>query len=161
VSSKHVCKIVLVSILASVNCSVFAANHKLITNYSDLLIALSQGDEVRAIIAVNKCTPASDNSKDFNDTYGSLNFTNFNKYQLQVNGQSKDVIATSINMLVKNDQLGSVYNYVRLRVFQDGSAELFSQFLNPVTYAQLQSGSFNCHLSNGQDQNAVALYDLS
>lgn len=154
-------RLILAVIFSTIGSCVFAANHKLITNYSDLLTALTQGDDVRAIITVNKCTSSSENSKDFTDIYASLNFTTFNKYQLQISGQAKDVIATSINMLVKSEQFGNVDNYVRLRVFQDGSAELFSQYLNPTTYAQLQAVSFNCHISNGQDQNAITLYDMS
>lgn len=155
-------KLFILTILAlCLSQTAFANNHKIITNYYDLSSALSQGDTVRAIMTINKCVPASKNSQEPDDTLGSLNFTNFNQYKIQANGQMKNVIATSINMLTQSSKFGPVYNYVRLHVFEDGSAEIFSEYLDPKNFAPVQTVTLNCHLSNGADQNAIKLYNLS
>ena len=133
--------------------------HTIISNYSDLLAALAKGNSVRALMTLNKCVSSS-HSINSNDTLGGMNFTNFNKYQISIDGQQKNIIATSINMLIEHSKLGTIYNYVRLRIFEDNSAEVFSEYLDPKTYVQLGSASFNCHLSDGKDKNGIVLYDL-
>ena len=110
-----------------------------VTNYADLLNSMSQGNTIRAIMFVKKCTPSI-----ADDAIGGMNFTNFNKYQIVEDNQKKDVIATSMTMLVNHPQLGAIYSYVRLRIFTDNSAEIFSQFLDPATYkARLQTRHCN------------------
>jgi hypothetical protein len=110
---------------------------------------------------VNKCSLNNKSSADSNSVITGMNFTNFSKYQVTIDKQSKNVISTSINMLVEHGKLGTVYNYVRLRIFEDNSAEIFSEYLDPTSYKQLGSTSVNCFISNGHDQNGILLYDLS
>lgn len=63
--------------------------------------------------------------------------------------------------LVEHNKLGTVYNYVRLRIFDDGSAEIFSEYLEPISYKRLGATTASCSISNGQDQNGILLYDDS
>ena len=133
---------------------------RIITNYLDLLNSVSQGDSVRAIMFINKCSMTK-TTLDSNDVIASMNFTNFNKYKVTVGTQQKNTIATSMNTLVEHSKLGTVYNYVRLRIFDDNSAEIFSEYLDPTTYKQLGSMTANCAVSNGHDQNGIVLFDGS
>ncbi len=55
------------------------------------------------------------------DAIAGLNFTIFNKHQIVINNVTKEMISTSITMLVSHHELGAVYNYVRLRVFADNT----------------------------------------
>lgn len=125
-------------------------HHKTITTYSDLESTLTQGHTVRFIMDFNKCTPA------FNSV-GGMNFAVFNKYQVQINGETKNTIATSSTILTHHNKFGPVYSFVRLRVFEDNSAEVFSEFLDPKNYSQLSSATFACHLSDGKTQGGVTL----
>lgn len=136
-----------------------ANSSQLLGNYSDLLHAISQGDSIRAIMYVNKCsiTKASINIDDF---IAGINFTDFNKYQVSVGNLQKNTIATSIYKLVEHPTLGPIYNYVRLRIFEDNAAEIFSEYLDPRTYKQLGSMTANCTVSNGHDQNGILLYHV-
>lgn len=129
-----------------------------LASYSDLLNALSQGNSVRAIMYVNKCSIVSStaNSKDI---IAGMPFTEFNKYAVTIGTQQKNTIATSTNKLIEHSQFGPVYNYVRLRIFEDNSAEIFSEYLDPTTYKQRGSMTANCTLSNGHDQNGILLFN--
>ncbi len=138
-----------------------ASSHKILSSYSDLLGAVKDGDNVRAVMTLSKCTPLNQSVDNDIGALGGMDFTNFNKYQTLISGQQKNIISTSINVIVEHNQLGTVYDYVRLRVFEDNSAELFSEYLDPKNYARLGSRSFVCHLSDGKDQNGIVLYDLS
>lgn len=138
-----------------------AAPARIITNYSDLLNKVSQGDSVRAIMFINKCSMTKSANINPSDIIAGMNFTNFNKYQVYVATQQKNTIATSINTLVEHSALGAVYNYVRLRIFDDNTAEIYSEYLDPTTYKQLGIMTATCEISNGHDQNGILLYDVS
>jgi hypothetical protein len=154
---KKIYGLMLTVFMLSVSTTAFAAAYKNLSNYPELLTALKNGHGVRAIIQINT-TPNDIESK--HDVIGAMNFTQFNKYPIVTNGQVKNGIATSINMLVQHKKYGFVYDYVRLRVFEDNSAELFSAFLNPKTYAQLQSITFYFQLNDKKAKNKIVLYDL-
>jgi hypothetical protein len=145
-------------IFCSMNHLVFANSHTLLTNYSDLFTALTKGDAVRAIILLDKCTPVSANSEDSQNIAG-LNFTTFNAYQIQVGAQKKNVIATSIDMMVEHKTLGSVHGYLRLRIFDDNSVEVFSEYLDPKTYAKLGAFTLSCQISDGKDNKGIRFYN--
>ena len=138
----------------------WADTHKILANYTELLTALTNGNKVRTIMKLNKCTSDS-NSIDSKNLIGGMNFTNFNAHQIIISGQQKKVVSTSINILVESTTKGPVYNYVRLRVFEDDSAEIFSEILDPRTYTSLTTASYFCRLSDGNDNNGIVLYDLS
>lgn len=136
-----------------------ANSSQLLGSYSDLLHAISQGDSIRAIMYVNKCSMTSTSMK-VDDVIAGMNFSDFNKYPVSVGNIQKNTIATSIYKLVEHPIFGPIYNYVRLRIFEDNSAEIFSEYLDPRTYKQLGSMTANCAVSNGHDQNGIMLYHV-
>jgi hypothetical protein len=148
---------ILIALMSQVT---YANSSRLLTNYPDLLSAVSQGDTVRAVIYMNKCSIKT-NSTDPNDVIAGMNFTIFNKYQISVGGKQKNMIATSTNMLIEHSVLGTIYNYVRVRVFDDNTAEVYSEYLDPISYTQKGVMTANCLVSNGHDQNGIWLYDVS
>jgi hypothetical protein len=116
---------------------------------------------VRAIITFNQCTPAASNMQRSAESIGGINFNSFFEHPTVINGQQRLVVATADNILVHHEQYGTVFNRVQLRVLDDGSAEFTGEILDPKSYAQLFQASYTCHLSNGKDDNAVTLYNLS
>ncbi len=159
--NKYIIKSSIVIIAVMFSQITSASPHKILLSYADLLGAVKNGDNVRAVMTLSKCIPSSHSVDNDNSALGGMDFTNFNKYQTVIDGQQKNIIATSTNIIVEHNQLGTIYDYVRLRVFEDNSAELFSEYLDPKTYTRLGSRSFHCHLSDGNDQNGIVLYDLS
>src|SRR5688572_2750328 len=107
--------------------------HKILSNYSDLLGALKQGDDIKVVMLVNKCSPSSKKYQTADDILWSMNFTNFYKSKFPYQGQLKEGIAISVNKLMQSDY-GPAYNYVRLRVFENGALEGYSEFINPKNF---------------------------
>ncbi len=132
-----------------------------ITSYGDLLTTLTQGASVRAIILVNKCSTTNASADIQEDAIAGMNFTVFNKHPITIGKVQKNMIATSISTLIEHGKLGTIYNYVRLRVFDDNTAELFSEYLDPRTYQPLGTMTTHCSISNGHDQNGILLYSVS
>lgn len=136
-----------------------AQNYPLITNYTDLLNALTKAQEVKGVLALHHCTAVEGQAA--KEMYGSFNFTHFNAYEMQENNQKKQVIATSHTLLIETKQFGPVYNYVRLRVFPDNSAEVLSEFLNPATFKVQRQSTYMCKLSDGTIEGGITLYQKS
>jgi hypothetical protein len=137
-----------------------ANTHPLLNTYAQLHDALLQGSEVRAVISFDKCKPA-DGSSNKITAFGGLRFDNFVIYSAMVHDTPTQVIASSTNMLVKHHKYGPVYNYVRLRIFENNFAELYSAFINASNYNELQSSSYICELSADKDNRGIALFNLS
>lgn len=141
------------------NGSVFAAT-QVLTTYQQLLQALTQGDEVSAVIYFDKCTlnnaPAPQNG-----VISRMNIDSFVHYKVTVEGRQRYTIATSHTLLVEHSQFGTSLNYVRLRLFEDNTAELHHAFYDPKTYEAKSVVNYICRLSNGADNNAITLYAKS
>lgn len=157
---KYLIKLFIFFFMVCLNHIAFANTTKLLSSYTDLVQALAQGDSVRAIMLINKCS-ITKTAFDSNEVIAGMNFSTFNKYAIHVGPQQKDGVATSRTILVEASQLGPVYNYVRLRVFEDNTAEILSEYLDPLTYKKLDAKTANCIVSNGHDQNGLLLYDAS
>lgn len=131
-----------------------------VKTYSQLYRSLESGYEVRAVTDFNKCTVTPANSEAINGSaIGGFNFTQFLKYQIKdSDGNTRDTIATSTSMLVSHPKFGHVYNYVRLRVFPDDSAEISSEIIDPKNFTALSQKIYRCQISNGEDKNGLSLF---
>lgn len=109
---------------------------------------------------IGQCTPAEENVKKTVDKgmFGGMDITAFNKNTIMVDGKPKDMIASSLTMLVEHPTLGNVLNYVRLRFFEDNSVELYSSMIDPKGYKTLQKMKFMCSMSTGKDQNGISVF---
>jgi len=130
----------------------------LISSYQQLLTTLKQGDEVRAILNLAQCTGQDAKSP---QVIGGMNFTQFNQHQIKHNDELVPVIATSINMLVESAQYGHAYNYVRLRIFENNTAEVVSAFLNAKDFSVYKQTTFQCQLSNDKQEKGITLYQIT
>lgn len=138
---------------------------KLIVNYNQLVEDLRQGENIHAIISLDKCQPVTQTKslKDNPDTSGGftrINFDIFSFYKVQVDDQhQRYAVATSYTILTDHRVFGPVYGYARLRIFDDNTAEFHLAHYDPKTFVLKAEMNFNCRISNGNDQNGVALYE--
>lgn len=130
--------------------------YPVLNHYSALSDALAQGHEVRAILQLGECHTESKHAAKMNDHRGGMNFTQFNQYAISQDGKMIPIIATSVNMLVHSEKYGPVFNYVRLRVLEDGRVTLLSEFLQPQNYSVLSTTTFECNINKG-----ITLYDIT
>lgn len=131
-------------------------HHKPLLSYEALLQALNAGDDVKAIIHFDKCK-AKDNQDNVVRAEGALNFNVFNHYQLPT---GKYVIATSTTVFTEHRDFGPVSNYVRLRVHEDNSTEVYIAFYDPNTHVKKNAIEYLCQL-NADKQSGLSLYDLT
>jgi len=129
-----------------------ASSHHLLNTYNEVLHALSNGSHLQAIAGLSKCSPASTD----NIQLGGIDFNHFLVYTLDTGGKKNHVIGMSNTIFVNKKELGYVFEYVKLRIFEDNSVEFFSQNLNPKDYSSVKDGvSYKCKLAKD-----VKLYEL-
>ncbi|VVC75807.1 hypothetical protein AQUSIP_11040 [Aquicella siphonis] len=136
-----------------------------LTSYDQLLQALHQGDDVKAIVYFDKCVlkplPGIKMLKAESDTGGTstrINFSIFSHYKVKTDaGQERYVIATSNTILTEHAALGLVHAYGRLRVYEDNSAEFHAAYYDAKTYALKGGANYLCRISSGADDGAVVL----
>ncbi|STX43781.1 Uncharacterised protein [Legionella donaldsonii] len=143
-----------------------SAQTTLISNYSQLVTALERGDDVKAILHFDKChlDPNSAAAHILPKLKGAstrFNFNEYTHYKLQIDDQEKDIIVTSITMLIEHPHGEFWNNYARLRIFEDNSAELHIAYYDPLTDEKQLGMDWSCHLSNGKDGNGIMIFDAS
>ena len=140
------------------------ANTTILPDYASLLSALNQGDTVRGTLFLNQCKPdpgarSTLTLQNSSDLTARINFNNYIHVVTNANGQKQDTITTSYTTLVEREG-GDFWDYfVRYRFFNTNSVELYIAYFDPITNQRKLSTTFNCHLSNGKDTNAIVLYD--
>jgi len=142
-----------------------ASHPILLKKYSELLNAINQGDEVKAIIDHSKCTPLP--NAPIEQLIAGISFNQF--IQLKFTNE-KPYTAASHHALINHRLYGYVYDYSVVRIHDDDSVEIAQQFLNPKDFSPATDknqtltapeNKYICNLSNGNDNNGVKLYDLS
>lgn len=157
---KFTCRFVMILCSVLLATPLFAAS-KIITDYVQLVEALRQGDNVHAIIELDKCKLQSNSlsaaSPDLTGGMTRINFDIFSYYQVEApGGKLRYAVATSISTLTEHRQFGVVQGYARLRIFDDGLAELHLAHFDPKTYEQKSNINYVCALSHG-----VKLFDAT
>ncbi len=153
-------KLILITTLLATASTAFAGGHTMLKSYKKLVKALGHGDNVRAIIRPERCV-ASDPSRDFSGRMASLNFDDFYKHTVTVNGQKHDLITTNKTILVNKPGVGHAINFVELHVMADNTATVSAELLQPQDKKTIFSVGLTCEVNNGKNHGGVTLYNMS
>ena len=129
--------------------------------YDQLVKALEQGDDIKALVHMEKCQLKNAPPNQPKMAYPAetmFNFSVFSHYVLNET-PARYTVATSNSMMLEHEQFGMVRAYGRLRIFEDNQAELHTAYYDPRTYEKKLGMDFVCSLSKGHDNNAVVLID--
>lgn len=121
-----------------------------IGNYESLREALENGEKLRIVMDYSKMSffmndvqvPTVDEKSGFDledfQYFGRMSINNPLAY-----------IITSFNKLVIHQTYGAIYNYGKMRIFEDEYFELISYFIRPTDFSILELKSFNGTLKDG------------
>lgn len=71
----------------------------------------------------------------------------------------KAFVTSSQTILISHPRQGQVYNYVKIKIFEDNLVEINAKYLNPTTHQVVMDETFYGSISAGDDGNAVCLYE--
>lgn len=155
------------SVLASFSCLCMSAAQAvpaLLLNFNQLVRAVEQGDDVKAIVHFELCQisdPAllSQIAQNIDGASTRFNFVNYLHYNVRINGQLRDTVVTSINQPFEHSA-GEFWNvFGRLTVLDDNTALVHINVVDPLHHKSQFAADWLCDISNGRDENGLYLYN--
>ncbi len=145
------------------NANALATN---IVNFPQLVQAVENGDDVRAIIHFDNCLvtqPALQTQimRRLEGATTRFNFTHYFHAKESVNNQLVDTVTTSMKIFIERSSGEVLTLSGRLSVFEDNTATLHVDFFDPILHKQQLVVDWLCNISNGQDQNGLVLFNFS
>lgn len=128
-----------------------------ITTYADLLATLKTGARVRAVLDYGKCTIAGDPGP---NALGAMSLDTFEWFGKNVVGNPKAYVAASETKLISFPP-DHVYDYVKVRVFEDEKVQIGVQYLDPVTFAVSVDETINCGISDGTTERGATFFKVT
>lgn len=133
---------------------------RLLKNFDQLMFALRTGSEVRAVIYYSRCKLIVDSVETkAPDAIGGMSFSTFEYFAPNSVRNPKAFVTTSQTMLISHPRQGHVYNYVKIKVYEDDNVEINAKYLNPTTYQVVMDETFYGKISSGDDGNPVCLFE--
>ena len=137
-----------------------SAQTKIIKNFDQLMFALRTGSEVRAVIYYSRCKLIVDSVETkAPDAVGGMVLNTFEFFAPNAVKNAKAFVTSSQTILISHPRQGHVYNYVKMRIYEDNSVEINAKYLNPTTYQVVMDETFYGVISAGDDGNGVCLYE--
>lgn len=118
--------------------------------YTDLVAALEGGERVRAILHYGQCLlPSEDGPRPAPDATGGMEFTVFEAFAKGAVRNPAAFVSTSETRLISHPSYGTVLNYGRLKVYEDGRAEVLARYLDPKSFKVRMDETLDCTLGEG------------
>ncbi|WP_115709431.1 hypothetical protein [Legionella sainthelensi] len=140
-------------------------NNNILVNFSQLVQAIENGDNVRAIIHFDHCVVKESAiqtqlEKRLAGATTRFNFTHYFHAQEKINDQLIDTVTTSMKIFIEHPS-GELLTFSgRLRVFEDNTATLHLDFFNPILHKHRLVLDWLCTISDGQDGNGLVLFNF-
>ena len=127
-------------------------------SFDELVSALKAGESVRAVIRYGKCLLISDN-----DTLAAPDATGgmaIAAWELFAKGAVRNPLAflSASETVLIGGKKSHVYNYAKLKLYEDGRAEITARYLEPPKLKVKMDETFYTTINTGADSGAVYLY---
>ncbi|MGM9454980.1 hypothetical protein ACTAZI_16780 [Legionella bozemanae] len=137
-----------------------------ITDFPQLVQAVESGSDVRAIIHFDNCQVtgpelSTQAKRRLNGATTRFNFTQFFHGKEDINDQLIDTVTTSMKIFIEKPTGEFLTFSGRLSVFEDNTATLHVDFIDPILKKQKLVVDWFCRISNGDDNNGLVLFNFS
>ncbi len=130
-----------------------------LNNFEDLMAALNNGESVRAVIHYGKCELIIDSvAVEAPDAIGGMEFQTFEYFAKMSIRNEKAYVTTSETVLIGHPYYGYVYNYAKLRIYEDNFVEIIARYLDPNSYEVKMDETFTTVINDGNNEGAIYLY---
>jgi len=130
----------------------------LLVGFEELMESLTTGHEVRAVLRYGNCT--LDGAGPGPDAIGGMAVDTFEYFAEGVIGNDTAYVLFSETSFIS---VGAnyVYDYVKVRVYEDLAVEVVAQYLDPVTFDVEMNETFDCPYDTGAvEAPGISLYEL-
>jgi NADPH:quinone reductase-like Zn-dependent oxidoreductase len=139
--------------------SVLSSAQVRLKTYQDVLKSLMEGKPVRVAVDYKKTQLFYEGKEEkAPDAQGGLTIGNWENFAKGVIRNDKAYIAFSETHLITHPKHGYVNNYVRFRVYEDGTVEITARYLKTGTYEVVMDETFKSKISSGKDEFGVSFF---
>lgn len=149
----------LAAVLLLALLSVATADTQRLTSFKALMDALKQGKVIHVVVEYAKCKlKVGDEDATAPDAIGGMKLETWEYFAKGVVRNDRAYVASSETVLIAHPRHGHVFNYVRVRLYEDGKVEITARYLKTGSYEVVMDETFTGELSDGKDDKAVSLY---
>jgi hypothetical protein len=142
----------------SLVCVVYSQSTQL-KSFDELYETLMNGNDVNIVIkyGMTKLIIDREESK-APDAIGGMELSTYEYFAPGVVRNDKAYISCSETVLINHPFYGVVYNYAKLRIYEDDTVEITAQYLDPITYEIKMDEKFITIFNNGENDGGVYFY---
>lgn len=131
-------------------------------NFDEVYNAAINGNDVNIVIHYAKTDLIIDGkAEEAPDAIGGMNLDTYEYFEVGTVRNEKAYISTSETVLINHPFYGYVYNYVKLRIYENNSVEIIAQYLQPSTYEVKMDETFWGEINNTENDGGVYFYKIS
>lgn len=131
----------------------------LVTDFASLMTALKEGKEVRAVFHYAQCRLVVDGKESKSpDAIGGMTIGTFEYFAASAIGNAKAFVTTSETVLISHPSRGYVYNYVKLKVYEDNAVDIVARYLDPATFAVVMDEIFHARMSTSTENRGAYFF---
>ncbi len=154
-------KTIISILLISVAICAWAGENTQIKSFEELMNYLKNGKEVSVVLHYAKCELISDNEivEDVPDAIGGMILDVWEYFAPMVIYNEKAFLVSSTSKLIqypKGD--GYVYNYVKIRFYDDNSVKITAEYLDAETYEVKMTENFYGNIADGKNKEGIYIY---
>lgn len=132
-----------------------------LNNFTALTNALKVGQSVRVVIDYGKCKLIVNGKEEkAPEAIGGMDLKTFEYFARGSVNNEKSFITSSENVLISHPKHGYVYNYIKVRVYDDNTVEIIARYLDPKTFEVKMDETFYSSI-NAEKNNAAVFFYLN
>ena len=136
-----------------------AAPAEQLKSFDQLMAALKSGEQVRVVIHYGRCILVS--GKDTipaPQAVGGMPLGTFEYFAANSIGNPQAFVTFSETVLITTRKGKYLYNYVKLKAFQDGRVEIIARYLRPKDFKTMMDETFYGRIGEGGEADQVCFY---
>ncbi len=135
------------------------AGTRQLTDFEQLWSALQSGVSVRAVIYYGECKLLIDGKEESAPAaVGGVELWPYEYFPAMLMGNPRAFISVSETRLISHPKRGYVYNYVKLRIYEDGEVEIQARYLKPKSLKITMDETFKGIISAADSTGGIHLY---
>lgn len=153
--------ILLLSLMLMTTFQVFGQHENQIKNFEELMESLKSGQNVNAVLHYGKCELEVDGEiqKESVDAIGGMPLDVYEYFSKDLFGNKHAFVSASQTKLIENPLgKGYVYNYVKIKIYENNLADVIARYLKPDTKEETMSETFHGKINDGKNEGGIYLY---
>lgn len=132
-----------------------------LNSFDELLNELKNGERVRVVIDYSKCKVIFDEKEiPSPNAIGGMNFETFEYFAKGAVRNELAFVSTSETVLISHPSYGTVFNYVRVKVFENNNIEITARYLDPKSFEIKMDEKILTQINDSKNDAGTSFFKL-